>query len=123
MGLMGASQWQVPPALRLASFGGVWLVSLLIVAVNTALAELIACPAARLPAVAGLLVCALAVTAAWFRSPVLRTTGTVRIAVVQPNLTGTPAERLARSEALTRSLAGRGVRLIVWGEQPHPGPG
>ncbi|MCF3143378.1 apolipoprotein N-acyltransferase [Streptomyces platensis] len=115
-GLMGAGQWQVPPALRLASIGGVWLVSLLIVAVNTALAELIARPAARLPAVAGLLVCALAVTAAWLRSPVPRTTGTVRIAVVQPNLTGTPAERLARSETLTRSLAGRGVRLIVWGE-------
>ncbi|MER6841414.1 apolipoprotein N-acyltransferase [Streptomyces platensis] len=115
-GLMGAGQWQVPPALRLASIGGVWLVSLLIVAVNTALAELIARPAARLPAVAGLLVCALVVTAAWLRSPVPRTTGTVRIAVVQPNLTGTPAERLARSETLTRSLAGRGVRLIVWGE-------
>ncbi|GAA2606220.1 apolipoprotein N-acyltransferase [Streptomyces tubercidicus] len=115
-GLMGASQWQVPPALRLASIGGVWLVSLLIVAVNTALAELIARPAARLPAVAGLLVCALAVTAAWFWAPLPRPTGTVRIAVVQPGLTGTPTERLARSETLTRSLAGRGVRLIVWGE-------
>ncbi|GAO07679.1 apolipoprotein N-acyltransferase [Streptomyces lydicamycinicus] len=115
-GLLGASQWQVPPALRLASVGGVWLVSLLIVAVNTALAELIARPAARLPAVAGLLVCALAVTAAWLWAPLPRPAGTVRIAVVQPNLTGTPAERLARSEALTRSLAGRGVRLVVWGE-------
>ncbi|MGA5561117.1 apolipoprotein N-acyltransferase [Streptomyces platensis] len=115
-GLMGAGQWQVPPALRLASVGGVWLVSLLIVAVNTTLAELIARPAARLPAVAGLLVCALAVTAAWLWAPLPRTAGTVRIAVVQPNLTGTPTERLARSEALTRSLAGRGVRLVIWGE-------
>ncbi|MGY5127578.1 apolipoprotein N-acyltransferase [Streptomyces nigrescens] len=115
-GLLGASQWQVPPALRLASIGGVWLISLLIVAVNTALAELIARPAARLPAVAGLLVCALAVTAAWFWAPVPRAAGTVRIAVVQPGLTGTPTERLTRSEALTRSLAGRGVRLVVWGE-------
>ena len=35
-GLLGASQWQVPPALRVASVGGVWLVSLLVVAVNTA---------------------------------------------------------------------------------------
>ncbi|MEU5208393.1 apolipoprotein N-acyltransferase [Streptomyces sp. NPDC020742] len=115
-GLLGASQWQVPPALRLASLGGVWLVSLLIVAVNTALAELIARPAGRLPAVAGLLGCALAVTTAWFWAPVPRPAGTVRIAVVQPGLTGTPTERLARSEALTRSLAGRGVRLVVWGE-------
>ncbi|REK84348.1 apolipoprotein N-acyltransferase [Streptomyces inhibens] len=115
-GLLGASQWQVPPALRLASIGGVWLLSLLIVAVNTALAELIALPAARLPAVAGLLVCALAGTAAWFWAPVPRPAGTVRIAVVQPGVTGTPTERLARSETLTRSLAGRGVRLVVWGE-------
>ncbi|WP_129292764.1 apolipoprotein N-acyltransferase [Streptomyces lydicus] len=115
-GLLGSSQWQVPPALRLASVGGVWLVSLLVVTVNTAVAELIARPAARLPAVAGLLVCALAATVAWFWAPVPRITGTVRVAVVQPNRTGTPAARLDRSEALTRSLAGRGVRLIVWGE-------
>ncbi|MGY5134727.1 apolipoprotein N-acyltransferase [Streptomyces nigrescens] len=115
-GLLGAGQWQVPPALRMASIGGVWLVSLLIVAVNTALAELIARPAARLPAVAGLVVCALAVTAVWFWAPVPRAAGTVLIAVVQPYLTGTPPERLARSETLTRSLAGRGVRLVVWGE-------
>ncbi|MGH3309368.1 MAG: DUF3500 domain-containing protein, partial [Streptomyces sp.] len=45
-GLLGASQWQVPPALRLASVGGVWLVSFLLVGVNTALAALIAVPAA-----------------------------------------------------------------------------
>ncbi|MFI0908317.1 apolipoprotein N-acyltransferase [Streptomyces sioyaensis] len=115
-GLLGAGQWQVPPALRLASIGGVWLLSLLIVAVNTAVAELIARPAAWLPAVSGLLVCALAGTAAWLWAPVPRTAGTVRFAVVQPGPTGTPSARLARSEALTRSLAGRGVRLVVWGE-------
>ncbi|WP_433854839.1 apolipoprotein N-acyltransferase [Streptomyces kronopolitis] len=115
-GLLGAGQWQVPPALRLASIGGVWLLSLLIVAVNTAVAELLARPAAWRPAVSGLLVCALAVTAAWFWAPVPRRAGTVRFAVVQPGPTGTPSARLARSEALTRSLAGRGVRLVVWGE-------
>ncbi|UQA96880.1 apolipoprotein N-acyltransferase [Streptomyces halobius] len=115
-GLLGASQWQLPPALRLASVGGVWLLSLLIVAVNTAVAELIARPAARLPAVAGLLVCALAGTAAWFWAPLPRPVGTVRIAVVQPGLVDGPGGRLARSEALTRSVADRGVRLVVWGE-------
>ncbi|MEV0373018.1 apolipoprotein N-acyltransferase [Streptomyces sp. NPDC050636] len=115
-GLLGASQWQLPPALRLASIGGVWLLTLLIVAVNTALAELIARPAARVPAVAGLLVCALAGTAAWLWAPLPRSAGTVRIAVVQPGLGDGPEGRLARSEALTRSLAGRGVRLVVWGE-------
>ncbi|AJC60116.1 apolipoprotein N-acyltransferase [Streptomyces sp. 769] len=115
-GLLGASQWQVPPALRMASLGGVWLVSLLIVAVNTALAGLLAVPAARRPAVAGLLVCALAGTAVWLWAPLPRPAGTVRIAVVQPGPDGTPTQRLARSEALTGALAGRGVRLVVWGE-------
>ncbi|MFE6690899.1 apolipoprotein N-acyltransferase [Streptomyces sp. NPDC057743] len=115
-GLLGASQWQVPPALRLASLGGVWLLSLLIVAVNTALAGLLTVPNARVPAVAGLLVCALAGTAAWWWAPRPRPAGTVRIAVVQPGPTGTPTQRLARSEALTTALAGRGVRLVVWGE-------
>ncbi|MFG2141466.1 apolipoprotein N-acyltransferase [Streptomyces sp. NPDC048650] len=115
-GLLGASQWPVPPALRLASIGGVWLVSLLVVAVNTAVAELIARPAAWPPAVAGLLVCGLAATTAWYAAPLPRPAGTVRIAVVQPGLTGPPTERLARGETLTRSLTGRGVRLVVWGE-------
>ncbi|MER6049300.1 apolipoprotein N-acyltransferase [Streptomyces sp. NPDC001793] len=115
-GLLGASQWQVPPALRLVSLGGVWLLSLLIVAVNTALAGLIAVPAARAPAVAGLLVCALAGTAAWLWAPLPRPAGTVRIAIVQPGPGGTPAQRLARSEALTGALAGHGTRLVVWGE-------
>ncbi|MYT33944.1 MULTISPECIES: apolipoprotein N-acyltransferase [unclassified Streptomyces] len=115
-GLLGASQWQVPPALRLASLGGVWLLSLLIVAVNTALAGLIAVPAARVPAVAGLLVCVLAGTAVWLWAPLPRPAGTVRIAIVQPGPGGTPTQRLARSEALTSALAGRGVRLVVWGE-------
>ncbi|MCH6158979.1 apolipoprotein N-acyltransferase [Streptomyces marispadix] len=41
-GLLGASQWQVTPALRLASVGGVWLVTFVLVAVNTALAALAA---------------------------------------------------------------------------------
>ncbi|MCK7625178.1 apolipoprotein N-acyltransferase [Streptomyces sp. RS10V-4] len=115
-GLLGASQWPVPPALRLASLGGVWLLSLLIVAVNTALAGLLAVPTARRPAVAGLLVCALAGTAAWLWAPLPRPAGSVRIAVVQPGPGGTPSARLARSEALTAGLAGRGVRLVVWGE-------
>ena len=53
-GLMGASQWQVAPALRLASIGGVWLVSFLVVFVNTCVTALVATPAARRPAVAAL---------------------------------------------------------------------
>ncbi|WP_367039654.1 apolipoprotein N-acyltransferase [Streptomyces sp. Je 1-332] len=50
-GLLGSSQWQVEPALRLMSVGGVWLVSALIVTLNTAVAALVAARArqARVP--------------------------------------------------------------------------
>ncbi|MFH9426544.1 apolipoprotein N-acyltransferase [Streptomyces sp. NPDC017529] len=115
-GLLGASQWQVPPALRLASIGGVWLLSLLVVAANTALAVLVVLPRARVPAVAGLLVCALGGAAAWLWAPVPRAAGTVRIGVVQPGEVAGPEARIARGEVLTRSLAGRGARLVIWGE-------
>ncbi|NED20427.1 apolipoprotein N-acyltransferase, partial [Streptomyces sp. SID9913] len=46
-GVLGASQWQVGAALRLASVGGVWLLSLLLVAVNVAVAVLVALRRAR----------------------------------------------------------------------------
>ncbi|MER5973376.1 apolipoprotein N-acyltransferase [Streptomyces sp. NPDC002055] len=118
-GLLGASQWQVPVALRLASLGGVWLVSFLIVAVNTALTLLIALPAARRAAVAGVAVCAAAAGAAWAWAPLPDRTGSVRIALVQPGVVdgvGSPDARFDREEALTRKPAVRDADLIVWGE-------
>ncbi|MEU4730824.1 apolipoprotein N-acyltransferase [Streptomyces sp. NPDC023588] len=119
-GLLGASQWQVPPALRLASVGGVWLVSLLVVAVNCALVLLIAAPGARLPALAGMTGCAVLTGAVWVWAERPEQSGWLRVAVVQP---GTVADgpdsaerRFAAGERLTRSLAGRPVDLVVWGE-------
>ncbi|MFF9922496.1 apolipoprotein N-acyltransferase [Streptomyces globisporus] len=118
-GLLGASQWDVSPALRVASVGGVWLVSLLVLAVNTGVALLIAVPRARTAAGVALLVCALSVTAMWAWAPRPTSAGTVRIAAVQPGIVegpGSVARRLDRGEELTRPLAGRGVDLVVWGE-------
>ncbi|KNB52199.1 apolipoprotein N-acyltransferase [Streptomyces caatingaensis] len=118
-GLLGASQWQVPAALRLASLGGVWLVGLLLVAVNTALAALVSAPRARRAAGAGLLVCAAVTAGAWWWAPVPRAAGTVRVAVVQPGVMpggDRGLRRFDREEALTRGLAGRRVDLVVWGE-------
>nr|WSW70511.1 apolipoprotein N-acyltransferase [Streptomyces sp. NBC_00995] len=118
-GLLGASQWQVPPALRLASVGGVWLVSLLVVAANTVLALLLTAPAARAAAVAALVAGAVAVGAVWVWAPQPEQSGTARIAVVQPGVVegpGSVQRRFARSEELTRSLAGRDLDLVVWGE-------
>lgn len=115
-GLLGAGQWQVPAALRLASVGGVWLVGLLLVAVNTALAALVSAPRARRAAAAGLLACAAIVAGTWWWAPVPRAAGTVRVAVVQPGVIPGGARRFDREEALTRQLAGRRVDLVVWGE-------
>ncbi|MDX2291232.1 MULTISPECIES: apolipoprotein N-acyltransferase [Streptomyces] len=118
-GLLGASQWNVPVALRLASVGGVWLVSLLVVAVNTAVVLLVAGPGLRAVGVAGLAACALvAGTAAWGVG-VPRPSGAVRVAMVQPGLHGGTdgAEgRLDRAVELTRGLAGQRLDLVVWGE-------
>ncbi|QFQ95829.1 apolipoprotein N-acyltransferase [Streptomyces phaeolivaceus] len=115
-GLLGSSQWQVEPALRLASVGGVWLLSFLVVAVNVAVTVLVAVRRSRAPALAGLVAAALATSAVWLWSPRPDVSGEVRVAVVQPGVTDGPDKRFAREETLTRRLAGRDLDLIVWGE-------
>ncbi|MFJ3160647.1 apolipoprotein N-acyltransferase [Streptomyces kanasensis] len=118
-GLLGASQWEVSPALRVAALGGVWLVTLLVVAVNTAVALLVAVPSVRGPAVAALVVCAVTVGSVWTWLEPPAPVGRARIGVVQPGVVdgpNSPERRFAREEALTRTLAGRDVDLVVWGE-------
>lgn len=119
-GVLGSSQWEVEPALRLASVGGVWLISFLVVAVNVAVAVLVAVRRCRVAAVAGLVATAVAASAAWVWSPRPDVTDRVRIAVVQPGVMkgagGGPDRRFDREERLTRELAGQGADLIVWGE-------
>jgi len=118
-GLLGSSQWQVEPALRLASVGGVWLLSFLVVAVNVAVAVLVSVRESRMPAVAGLVATAAATSATWVWSPRPDVDGRVRIAVVQPGVVdgiGSGDKRFDREEALTRQLAGQDVGLVVWGE-------
>ncbi|MEU6733656.1 apolipoprotein N-acyltransferase [Streptomyces physcomitrii] len=118
-GLLGSSQWQVAPALRLASLGGVWLLSLLLVAVNTALALLVLAPAHRRAALCALLAVATLTGTAWLLAPRPEESGRTRVALVQPGVVGKDATgyaRLDREVQLTRQLAGRGVDLVVWGE-------
>ncbi|NUO42880.1 MAG: apolipoprotein N-acyltransferase [Streptomyces sp.] len=118
-GVLGSSQWQVEPALRLASVGGVWLISFLIVAVNVSFAVLVVVPRSRVPAVAALVATAAVTSAAWMWSPRPDAAGHVRIAVVQPGVIDglrSGDKRFAREERLTRELAGQDVDLVVWGE-------
>ncbi|MGW4805057.1 apolipoprotein N-acyltransferase, partial [Kitasatospora sp. NPDC004272] len=51
--LLGATQWEHPAVLGLASIGGVWLVSWVLVAANTALLVLLRAPGLRVRALAG----------------------------------------------------------------------
>ncbi|MEV0321736.1 apolipoprotein N-acyltransferase [Streptomyces sp. NPDC050658] len=124
-GLLGSSQWQVGPALRLASVGGVWLVSAFVVAVNTGVAVLVVAQAARapgtsrIPAVAGLVTVAAVTTSAWAWAPRPEPAGRVKVAVVQPGVidgVGGAEKRFARQEELTRTLVGQDLDLVVWGE-------
>ncbi|MCX5055184.1 MULTISPECIES: apolipoprotein N-acyltransferase [unclassified Streptomyces] len=118
-GILGSSQWQVQPALRLASVGGVWLLSFLVVAVNVSFAVLVSVRESRVPAVAGLVATAAATSAAWVWSPRPDVDGRVRIAVVQPGVvdgTDSADQRFDREERLARQLAGQNVDLVVWGE-------
>ncbi|MEV7196011.1 apolipoprotein N-acyltransferase [Streptomyces sp. NPDC093510] len=159
-GLLGSSQWQVTPALRLASVGGVWLISAFVVALNTGVALLVLAAATRLsaaravaprpsasrtfplgtaaslavrrpasfgtpgvaavPAVVGILAVATATTAAWAWAPRPEPAGHIRVGVVQPGVIedgiASADKRLAREEALTRTLADRDLDLVVWGE-------
>lgn len=118
-GMLGSSQWEVAPALRLASVGGVWLLSFLVVAVNVAVAVLVAVRRARVPALAGLVATAAATSAAWVWSPRPDTEERASIAVVQPGVVAgrdSADRRFDREEQLTRGLVGRDPELIVWGE-------
>lgn len=116
--LLGASQWNQPATLASASLGGVWLTSVLLVAANTAIAGAILHRAvlARVITVAVALVCA-GVGPAWFLlGPTPPVGSTVRVALVQPGKIDDSAARQAASEALTSTLAGQRLDLVVWGE-------
>jgi apolipoprotein N-acyltransferase len=115
-GLLGASQWQVRPALRLASIGGVWLVSALVVLVNTALTALVAVPAVRRPAATALATAGVLTGMVWLWAPRPQQAGTVRVAVVQPGVIVGADARFDRQVALTRGLVGSHPDLVVWGE-------
>jgi apolipoprotein N-acyltransferase len=115
--VLGVSQWQHPVVLALAAVGGVWLVTFALVAANTGILIAIVArgPALRLIGCAGALAAIAAGPAAFALtspSPVARH---VTIALVQPGVNPSPAQRVAASERLTAGPARR-ADLIVWGE-------
>jgi apolipoprotein N-acyltransferase len=119
-GLLGASQWNAPALLSVAALGGVWGISVLLVAVNVAVA-VAAGPGIPVPTRAAAAVVAvalpLAAVAFWALRPAPAPAGTARVAYVQPGVVGPVEERFRASERLTRALpAGTRPDLVVWGE-------
>jgi len=122
--VLGASQWQHPAVLALASVGGVWLVSFALVAVNVAILIVIVSGrlACRLAAVAGAAAVLAAGPVAFALTPPAPVAGAATIALVQPGVVANPVLRVDASQSLTARLSRDGtlggVRpdLIVWGE-------
>lgn len=118
-GQLGASQWQVRPVLALAALGGVWALSALLVACNTALVVAVLPGTARLVRAGALGGAALlvAATVAWGTlRPEAPDAGTVTLAGVQPGLIHDPAERLRANEELSAGIDPSMVDLVVWGQ-------
>jgi apolipoprotein N-acyltransferase len=115
--VLGASQWQHPAFLALAAIGGVWLISFALVAANTGLLIALAArtPLVRLTGAAGALIAIIAGPVAFALTAPAPVSRTLTVALVQPDVTGSPTARLDASERLTARSARR-ADLYVWGE-------
>lgn len=130
--LLGASQWNDLPILSLASLGGVWLVSLVLMAVNVGVAVAVG---PRVPgtvrAGAALATCALLLgSLAWsaVRPAPVSDGRTLRVGLVQPGKIDPVGPRFAASESASLGLAASRPNLIVWsessvGRDPAANPG
>ncbi|MFI6516102.1 apolipoprotein N-acyltransferase [Spirillospora sp. NPDC050679] len=108
--LLGASQWGSPAVLELARLGGVWLLSFVLVLVNTAVLLVVVTRRWRYLAAAALVGAGPAVHATR-DEPAGRT---LRVALVQPGVVHGPAARFDAGERITAALPP--VDLVVWGE-------
>jgi len=118
-GLLGLSQWRVRPVLAVASLGGVWLISFLLVTVNVGVAAAVAPGAAtraRLLGGGAAVLLAGAAVAYGLLRPEPQVTGSLRVAGVQPGVVRDAQARLAAHLRLTRQLAGGDHDLVVWGQ-------
>jgi apolipoprotein N-acyltransferase len=94
--------------------GGVWLVSWLVVAANTAIVGAILLRSVRAAALPAALA---ALGPAWFwLGPAPEPGAMVRVALVQPGNIVDATARQAAGEVLTERLVGQRLDLVVWGE-------
>ncbi len=115
----GASQWQHPVVLALAAVGGIWLISFVLVAANTAIVIMLtaASLAGRAVGAATALLAvaagpaAFALTTAEYSAP---ESGRVTLALVQPGLESAPQRTVAQEVRLTAREPR--ADLVVWAE-------
>jgi apolipoprotein N-acyltransferase len=127
--VLGASQWQHPAFLALASIGGVWLISWAIVAANVAITMVLLTRRVCVVSVAGLAALVAIIGAGpltFALTPPFAAVRQVTVALVQPGVISNATARANASETLTAqfsqggSLAGVKPDLIVWGESSIP---
>ena len=123
--VLGASQWQHPAVLALASVGGVWLVSFAIVAVNMAILIAIVSGrlASRLVAAAVAVVVLVAGPVAFALTPPALTAGATTIALVQPGVVSNPVQREDASQVLTTLVGPSGHPALKATLDPGASPG
>ncbi len=131
-GLLGYSQVPNLPLLQAAAFGGIYAVSLLVMAANAGLALLAIRPAPRLgrPLGIGLLLLVAAVEIAGalvLQGAPAVPRESVRVAALQPNVAQDRKWRpnetgriLADLVRMTRAAAAAGAKVVVWPESSSP---
>ena len=116
--LIGASQWDHPAELGLASVGGIWLLGFAIMAANTAVVLLLTAP--RVARIAAGLVAVVSVGAGplWFAThPLGPASRPIQVALVQPGVIHYSQVRFDQGLQISEQmLAGRPLDLVVWGE-------
>jgi apolipoprotein N-acyltransferase len=115
---LGASQWNNPPVLELASLAGVWGIGFVVCAVNAALALAITRRNSRRDSLRALAVGALMAGAAvgygvFYDPP---SDGLLRIAGAQPGVVHDGSERFEQALNATQNLPAEEFDLVIWGE-------
>jgi len=117
--VLGTSQWNNRDFLSIASVGGVWLVSLVLVGVNTTICLSLMRSTSR-PAKVTILSATLLIVSGCFVYGILRPSDKsgshLRVAVVQPGPGLGPARNFAYEVNLTEHVAASHPQLVVWGE-------
>ena len=117
-GVLGTTQWNNEVVLAMASLGGVWLVSVVLVAANVLVYTLVKEAPDEVTTLAVVLSGCLIACVAGFGMlrPAPQSIGAMRVGGVQAGVIHDKAERFATHEALSADLAAANLDLVVWAE-------